>query len=89
MVTTIQNISDVEAFAHYLVNEEKLSFHPDDDFNDYTKCDGKPYYSESEAELRNKLMDDCFEVCIRSNVEIYEIVLPIIQEPLLDFLATN
>jgi len=81
MTTQIQTLNDVVAFAKHLVEVEKLSFHPDDDFRDYIKLkDNQPFYSETEAVLRNKLMNDCFEVCNKNNVEIYELMLPIIQE---------
>lgn len=81
MITEIKTISDVKAFATYLVQVENLSFHPDDDFKEYITSDMKPFYSEKEAELRNKLMNDCFNVCNEQNVEIYELLLPIIQKP--------
>ncbi|MEN2434931.1 hypothetical protein AAH994_05920 [Weeksellaceae bacterium A-14] len=81
MITEIKNINDVKVFANYLVEVENLSFHPDDDFNDYITSEQKPFYSKSEAELRNKLMNDCFKVCNKNNLDIYEIILPIIQQP--------
>ena len=80
MIIKIQTVNDVKVFATHLVQVEKLSFHPDDDFKDYISCDKKPIYSEQEAELRNKLMNDCFKVCNDNSVEIYEILLPIIQK---------
>ena len=80
MITEIKTINDVKVFATHLVQVEKLSFHPDDDFKDYITCDNEPIYSEQEAELRNKLMNDCFKVCNDNNIEIYEIILPIIQK---------
>lgn len=83
MITEIKTIDDVIAFASHLVQVEKLSFHPDDDFKDYFTSDLKSFYSEQEAELRNKLMYDCFEICNKNKVEIYEILLPIIQEPIM------
>lgn len=83
MITEIKTINDVKAFATHLVQVENLSFHPDDDFKDYITCDMKPFYSKDEAELRNKLMADSFEVCNNKNVEIYELLLPIIQKPFL------
>lgn len=83
MITQIKNVNDVVAFAKHLVQNENLSFHPDDDFRDYVKFEtNQPFYSETEAALRNKLMNDCFEVCNKNNVEIYELVLPIIHKQL-------
>lgn len=83
MITKIKTINDVKAFATHLVQVEKLSFHPDDDFKDYITSDMKSFYSEQEAEFRNKLMTDCFEVCNNKNVEIYKLLLPIIQKSFL------
>jgi len=83
MITIIQTINDVKAFAKHLVQVEKLSFHPDDDFKDYINIEtDEPFYTEEEALFRNKLISDCFEVCNKEKVEIYEILLPIIQEPI-------
>lgn len=74
MITKIKNINDIKAFAKHLVEIEKLSFHPDDDFNEYITSEQQPFYSKSEAELCNKLMNDCFKVCNKNNLEIYEIM---------------
>lgn len=78
----IKTIEDVRTFAKHLVQVEKLSFHPDDDFNDYITNDNKPFYTKDAAAWRNKIMGECFEVCKKNNVDIYEIVLPFIQEPI-------
>lgn len=84
MVTEIQTINDVIAFAKHLVEVERLSFHPDDDFRDYVNIETQePFYTDEEALFRNKLMDDCFAVCNKDNIEIYEVLLPIIQAPFL------
>ena len=74
MIKAINTISDVEQFAKHLVQVEKLSFHPDDDFKDYVTNSNQPFYTTQEAELRNKLIDDCFEVCEREKVNVYGIV---------------
>ena len=55
MITAINTISDVEQFAKHLVQVEKISFHPDDDFKDYVTNANQPFYSTKEAKLRNKL----------------------------------
>jgi hypothetical protein len=75
MIKAINTISDVEQFAKHLVQVEKLSFHPDDDFKDYLTNSNQPFYTTQEAELRNKLMNDCFEVCEREKVDVYGVVL--------------
>jgi hypothetical protein len=81
MKTQIQTLNDVIAFAKHLVQNEKLSFHPDDDFRDYVKFETQEaFYTQEEALYRNKLMDKCVKVCKREKIEIYEVMLPIIHE---------
>ena len=56
MITKIETTEDVKAFAKQLI-EEGVSFHPDDDFNDYVFYKSStPIYSEKEADARNKLI---------------------------------
>ena len=75
MITQITNVEDVATFAQHLIHVEKLSVHPDDDFADYTTYETRlPFYTEKEAELRNQLMNQCFDVCEQNNIEIYEII---------------
>ena len=53
MITKIETADDVKAFAKQLIGEG-VSFHPDDDFNDYVNFkEGTPTYTKEEAELRN------------------------------------
>ena len=74
MITQITNVEDVATFAKQLINVEKLSVHPDDDFKDYIVSETRlPFYSEKEAEQRNRLMKHCFAVCDENNIEIYSI----------------
>ena len=80
MITAINTISDVEQFAKQLVQVEKISFHPDDDFKDYVTNAKQPFYTTKEAELRNKLMNDCFEVCEREKVDVYGVMLKVVEE---------
>lgn len=68
----INNLNDVEAFAKQIINEG-VSFHPDDDFNDYVVLKtNNPCYIKLEADDRNELMNQCFEVCEKNNVDIYD-----------------
>lgn len=74
MITQILNVNDVIAFAKQLIVNENLSVHPDDDFNAYVKYETKlPFYSDKEAEIRNELMTQCFNICEENNIEIYEV----------------
>ena len=75
MITQIQTSEDVKAFAKQLI-AEGVSFHPDDDFNDYVNFkENKLCYLKEEADLRNELMNNCFEVCEKEGVDIYDIML--------------
>lgn len=75
MITEIKTLEDVKAFAEHLVNVEDLNFHPDDDFKDYVKIGTEqPSYTAEEAEIRNKLMEQAFEVCEREKKDIYDLM---------------
>lgn len=75
MKINIQTIEDVKHYAKKLT-AEGLSFHPDDDFNDYVNFTNNTlFYNSEEAELRNKLMNDCFDVCEKEGSDIYEIMM--------------
>jgi hypothetical protein len=80
MIKAINTISDVEQFAKHLVQFEKLSFHPDDDFRDYVTNANQPFYTKQEAELRNKLMNECFDVCEKEKVDFYGVVLGVVED---------
>jgi hypothetical protein len=77
MITKIETSGDVKAFAKQLI-AEGVSFHPDDDFNDYVIFKtGKRCYTKKQAEVRNKLMDECFAVCEKEGTDIYAIMLEV------------
>lgn len=77
MITRIITTKDVEAFAKQLI-DEGVSFHPDDDFNDYIFFkENKPCYTKQEAEIRNNLMQQCFEVCEKERTDIYSVMLEV------------
>ena len=77
MVTHINTSENVAAFAKQIISEG-VSFHPDDDFNDYIYFKtNKKCYSKKEATVRNKLMDECFKVCEKEGTDIYSIMLEV------------
>ena len=77
MITKIETNEDVRAFAKQLI-AEGISFHPDDDFNDYVNFkENKPTYTKEEADLRNDLMNMCFDVCEKEGVDIYDVMLEV------------
>ena len=70
MLIEINTTEDVKLFAYQLVNEENLSFHPDDDFEDYINLETKePLYSTEECKQLNQLMYNCFSICQEEEVE--------------------
>jgi hypothetical protein len=74
MLARIETVEDVKIFAKQIINEG-VSFHPDDDFNEYLNLKTNiPIYNLEEAEVRNNLMNECFEICNNSGVDIYEIM---------------
>lgn len=73
MIMTIKTMDDVKTFFQQLL-EEGLNFHPDEDFTNYINCETREdTYSRTEAELRNRLMDEAFEICEQNNLCIYEL----------------
>lgn len=75
MITEINTIEDVRLFAFQLVNEENLSFHPDDDFADYINVETKETtYSDKEVKMLNNLMEKCFDICQQNEVDIYDLM---------------
>ena len=76
----IKSVEDVKAFFHHLVSERKLNFHPDDDFADYICYEDKtPSFTEDEVVLYNRLMKESFNVCEKSQNDIYAIGLDELQ----------
>jgi len=77
MIDTIKTVTDVQTFAKQLI-AEGVSFHPDDDFKDYIFFkENKPCYTDVEAEKRNQLMQQCFEVSERDGIDVYAIMLEV------------
>lgn len=76
----IRSVEDVKAFFHYLVDERKVNFHPDDDFADYICNDDKtPSFTKEEVMMYNRLMEESFDVCEKTNVDVYEIGFAILR----------
>lgn len=74
MIRKIKNTDDVIIFAKQLI-KEGVSFHCDDDFNDYVNLESKKKtYSKRQAHFRNSLMNQCFAVCEKSRIDIYDVM---------------
>ncbi|MBN2765241.1 MAG: hypothetical protein JXR27_02635 [Paludibacteraceae bacterium] len=75
MIKEINTIEDVRQFAFQLVNDENLSFHPDDDFADYINTETKlPSYNKEDISRFNNLMAKCFVVCEKYGQDIYDLM---------------
>ena len=75
MTIKITTIEDVKAFAKYLTNDLHLNFPPDDDFSFYVNYETKePSFSPEEAAKYNAHMNECFDVCEKANVDVYEVM---------------
>jgi hypothetical protein len=74
MITEISTLYDVELFMKQLV-QEGTNAHPDDDFNNYIHIEsGLPAYMPEEAEIRNRLMEQCFKTCRAEGHDVYNIM---------------
>lgn len=79
MITNINNIEEVHTFFKQLLAED-LNFHPDTPFDDYINCETRlPTYTDEQVKQRDKLLDECFNVCERYGADIYEIAIEIFQ----------
>jgi len=73
MINEIKNPADVEIFVIQLV-AEGLNYHPDDDFENYVNTEtDEPSYTADEAKIRNNLNQQCFAVCKKFNIDIYDL----------------
>jgi hypothetical protein len=78
MIKAINTLVDVAAFAKEII-KDGVSFHPDDNFNDYVNfATNEQIYTDIEAERRNVLMNQCFEVCEKEDMDIYDFMLEIL-----------
>ncbi len=74
MIADIRTLEDVATFTKCLV-EEGTNAHPDEDFNNYINIDsGAPAYTAVEADVRNRLMNKCFDICEAAETSIYDIM---------------
>ncbi len=79
----IRTTADVEQFFRYLIEDEKVNFHPDDNFHDYIDMDTRQKsFSDAECSLYNRLMGECFDACAKEGVEIYGMGLDLMCEKL-------
>ena len=79
----ICTIADVEQFFRFLIEEEKVNFHPDDDFHGYIDMDTRQKaFCDADCGLYNRLMSESFDACAKEGVEIDGIGIDIMCERL-------
>lgn len=77
MIAKIESIEDVKQFFAELVAED-LGFHPDTPFTEYVNIDtGVSTYTEREAELRDRLLTQAFDICNENEIDIYELAMEV------------
>ena len=59
-------------------NECRISFHPDDNFTDYVYSNNVRIFSDEDAALYNRLMDESFDVCKKADIDIYNLAYEIL-----------
>ena len=74
-IMDIMDLQDVETFLEQIAHEID-NFHPMVDFNSYVYPDSyMRRYNEEEAEIRNKLLDRCFDICATSTPDFHTYLL--------------
>ncbi len=69
----IENLEDVKQYLKDLHEIYDSEFHPDDDFEDFTDTDGNTTFTVEQAKYLNKIMIQCFDVCDKNDLEIYDV----------------
>ena len=71
MLHEITNMEDVKAFIEQIASEIE-DFHPLEDFCNYVYPDSYfRRYTDEEAEIRNKRLDKCFDVCAKHTDDFF------------------
>lgn len=72
----ITSMEDVKDFFHHIVFEKKINFHPDEPFENYIEISSrKASLTNEECKVYNRLMEESFEICNTSGIDIYQIGL--------------
>ena len=73
-----QSTNQVKEFFKHLLGMG-IVFHPDTPFEDYVQ-DGKRVFTDTECKRLDDLMFDCFWICKRKGVDIYQIAIDVYNE---------
>lgn len=72
----VKSVDEVKAFFSYLIKNESISFHPDEDFRNYIFSEtGNDTLSSETADHYNNLMNEAFEVCEIAGDDIYALAM--------------
>ena len=81
MVHTIKTENDLREMLTEVIGYLGWAFHPDDPITDYILRDtGEPSYTIEEAKKLDDLMDEAFDFCEKTGIEIYELSMDICKE---------
>ncbi len=84
MINRIQSIEDVIMFTKEII-AEGTRIHPDDDFREMVNMEtDEPTYTIEEADMRNELMNQYFDICDKEGTDIYGIMLDVYQKEMGD-----
>jgi len=80
MLHNITTMKDVQTFIDQIAQEID-DFHPLQDFNSYVYPDSyMRRYTEEEAEIRNKYLDSCFDVCAKQEADFFTFLIEVFHE---------
>lgn len=75
----IKTAADVKMFFYFLIEYERLNFHPDTDFRDYIDLESDdPLFNSDEIEHYNSLLDSCFSICEEERIDIYNLSIQVL-----------
>lgn len=73
----IENIKHVQAFLIEL-RDANIAFHPDTPFEDYINLETKKHvFGPREVARLDDLMQQCFRICNKLNIDLYEVCISI------------
>ena len=80
MQHNITTMKDVRAFIEQIAEEIDI-FHPLIDFKDYVYPDSYfRRYTDQEAEIRNKQLDSCFDICTKITSDYFTYILRLYEQ---------
>lgn len=69
----ILTMQDVAEFTKYLVHDLSVNIHPDTPFDEYINLrTGDKSFSDNDIVIGNRLMEQCFDVCSKNKIDIYD-----------------